>query len=138
MYRLHIVGVTLITLSLAVVGCKNNVIDTSAVVDPGTGISFSADVQGIFTRSCSGSGCHIGETTNGVNLTTYSQAVGSTGIQYGRSIVNPLSAAESPVMDKISHQQPRFGSRMPLGRPPLGGRDIALIRQWIDEGALDN
>ena len=41
-------------------------------------------------------------------------------------------------MDKISTQQPRFGSRMPLGRAPLSGTQIAQIKDWIDEGALDN
>jgi hypothetical protein len=128
----------LLTLATVVSACESNVVDNSAIVDPGTDISYSVSVQPIFVRSCGGSGCHISETTNGVNLTTYNQVMSSRGIQYGKSIVIASDPLGSPIMDKISSQQPTFGSRMPFGRAPLSSIDIATIREWIDEGALNN
>ena len=74
----------------------------------------------------------MGETTSGVNLSNYQQLLTSFGDQYGARIVDPGNAANSPIVDKISRQQPQFGSRMPLGRAPLSGAQIAVIRDWID------
>ena len=117
--------------------CQSEQIDLSQIVDPVEPVSFAADVQPLFTASCGGVGCHIGESTNGVNLTTHAQVMASFGLQYNALIVVPGEPDESPLLDKLS-ADPRFGSRMPLNRVPLSGTEIAVVRAWIEEGALDN
>jgi len=124
-------------LPLLVFACKSDVVDPLDGGDPVENVSFAADVQPIFNASCSGVGCHIGGTQNGVNLSGYAQVIASTGVQYGGKIVVPGNADASPIVDKIS-ANPEFGARMPQGRSPLSASKIQLIRTWIDEGALDN
>ncbi|MBO6574482.1 MAG: hypothetical protein JJ896_03625 [Rhodothermales bacterium] len=126
---------TLALLLLA--GCQSKQIDNSMIVDPGPSVGFAADVQPIFNRGCGGFGCHVGETTNGINLSTYADVMASVGFQYSGPTVVAGDADASPLVDKIS-PNPSQGSRMPLGAAPLSASDIALIRQWIDDGAEDN
>ncbi len=126
----------LVLAVFAFAACQSEVIDNSMIVDPGTAISYSSDVQPILTAGCGGSGCHIGEATNGVNLTTHADVTSSVGLQYG-AIVIAGDGAGSPLIDKIS-AGPSQGSRMPLGRGALSTTDIATIRTWIDEGAEAN
>ncbi len=129
------------TLLLGMLGlfsaCQYEQIDNSGIVDPVEDASFSADILPILTTSCAGGGCHVGQTTSGVNLSSYDQTLNSVGVQYNQPIVNPGNAADSPLFDKVS-ANPEQGQRMPFGRSPLSNADIELIRAWIDEGALDN
>jgi mono/diheme cytochrome c family protein len=99
-------------------------------------ISYAANVQSIFTNSCAT--CHINNTTSGVNLTNFQSVISSVGVQYEREIVVPGNAEDSPLIDKISSNNPRFGSRMPQGRDPLSSTQIEIIRVWINDGALNN
>ena len=91
----------------------------------------------IFHASCGGSGCHINNAKNGVELTTYSTTMSSTGTQYASLIVVPGSAATSPLIDKIE-PSPTHGERMPDGKSALSQTRINAIKQWINEGALNN
>jgi len=129
-------GVAVAT-SLLLFSCQSEKIDNT-VIGPGGPVSFAQDIEPLLTTACAGSGCHVGETTSGVNLSNYQQIINSLGDQYGERIVDPGNAADSPIVDKISTQLPRFGERMPLGGTPLSGTQIAQIRDWIDGGALDN
>lgn len=97
-----------------------------------------ANVITIFNQSCGGSDCHIGESTSGVQLNSYENVMNSEGDQYGGPIVVPGDAAASPLMDKISSDDPENGVRMPSGGPPLSDDEIALIRNWINNGAENN
>ncbi|TDI71528.1 MAG: hypothetical protein E2O85_01980 [Bacteroidetes bacterium] len=108
------------------------------LVGPADPVSFSQDVLPLLTSSCAGSGCHIGESTSGVNLSSYSHVTLSQGIQYDREIVVASDASASPLVDKVKFQQPQFGSRMPQGRSPLSHADIVLIESWINDGAENN
>lgn len=127
----------LVLVVLAVAACQSDKIDNSTIVDPGPSVSFAADIQPIFNRSCGGVGCHIGEATNGVNLTNYESVMASEGLQYDGPTVVAGRAVSSPLLDKIS-PNPEFGSRMPLGQGALPSEDIALIRAWINDGAQNN
>ncbi len=117
--------------------CQSRKIDNSTLVDPGEPVSFAEDVQPIFINSCGGAACHIDERTSGVRLSSYQQVISSVGVQYGREIVVPGDAEDSPLIDKIE-PSPRIGVRMPYGRAPLSNEEISLIRVWIEEGARDN
>ncbi len=127
----------LFAVTLVLGACQSKKIDNSVIVDPGPVVSYAADVQPIFASSCGGVGCHIGETTNGVNLSTYSAAIGSRGLQYGGPVIVPGDGAGSPLVDKVG-PSPSEGSRMPLGLGALSASQVETIRTWIDDGAENN
>ena len=52
--------------------------------------------------------------------------------------VVPGDSAKSLLYLKVSSNNPPVGVRMPRFTPPLSGTDIGLIRDWIDQGALNN
>src|SRR5699024_4661241 len=59
------------------------------------------NVLEIFSSSCGGSGCHIGERTNGVRLDSYDNVINSNGQQYGGPVVVEGEPDNSPLVDKI-------------------------------------
>src|SRR4029434_8995546 len=69
---------------------------------------FDKDVKPIFLESCSGTTCHIGRKSNGVELTTYESTMASVGSAYKKAVVVPGSPDESPLMDKITNQRPQY------------------------------
>lgn len=126
-----------LAVALFLTGCQSRKIDNSMMVEPDTEVSYADDIQPIFSASCGGPGCHISSATNGVRLNSYESVISSRGFQYGRLIVSPENASDSPVVDKIS-PNPDFGVRMPFGRAPLNAGQIGLITKWIEDGAKNN
>lgn len=107
--------------------------------DPPRSVTFSQDIQPIFTGTCAVAGCHdSGTQESGVNLSTYDDALNSVGVQYGTEIINPGNPDESPIVDKISNSNPQFGARMPEGGSPLSSAQIDSIIAWIEDGAPNN
>ena len=100
-------------------------------------VDFEKDVKPIFTESCSGTTCHIGRKSNGVELTTYETTLASIGSAYKKAVVVPGSPDESPLIDKIANQRPQYGVRMPSGKPALTDAQVQKIRAWIAEGAVE-
>lgn len=94
-------------------------------------IDYGTQIQPIFNASCVG--CHGG--TSGVFLDNYNDVMNSVGSQYGRAIVTPGNATDSPLYDKLL-PNPQFGNRMPSGGS-LSEAQISLIRDWINQGALE-
>ncbi|MEM9382501.1 MAG: c-type cytochrome domain-containing protein [Planctomycetota bacterium] len=103
-------------------------------------VTLSGEVQPILTASCTG--CHSGVAPSaGLNLSsgvTHGATVGvaSTGIP----TMNLITAGDpdaSYLIDKIQNTQ-TVGVRMPPNGPPLTPTQIALIRVWAADGALDN
>lgn len=127
----------LLCLILFTSGCMTNLEDISTNEIPPTFVSFSEDIQSIFNSSCSGSGCHIPNTTNGVNLSSYSSAMNSIGLAYGTAVIKPGDAENSPLVDKIQ-PNPENGVRMPQTGGYLTPTEINLIIAWIDAGAENN
>lgn len=128
----------LLLTTLFFTSCISNIEDVTIgdTYDPPE-ISYSDDIQPIFTSSCGGSGCHINSSTNGVNLSSYSSVMNSVGSVYGTNIVIPGEPDESPLIDKIE-ANPDKGNRMPNGGPYLTADEINKIRAWIEGGAEDN
>ncbi len=104
-------------------------------------ISFINEVQPIFTANCALSGCHAGTSpASGLNLSSnaYSRIVNvSSGQRSSLFLIKPLDPDNSYLIHKIKGND-ISGSRMPFGRPPLTVDVIALIENWIRQGALNN
>lgn len=127
-------------IAFVVTACDSDVIDP---IEPelstdGELVIYSQTIQPIFNGSCSGSGCHIGERTSGVNLSSYDLAIESIGDQYGEFIIQPgkPTTEDSPIMDKLLSTNPRNGQQMPLNNPgSLTQEQLDAIFTWIDQGA---
>ena len=96
--------------------------------------------ENIFDVSCALPGCHAGSNPQmGLDLTAgQSQAnlvgVGSEEVPAFER-VDPGNPDESYLIMKIEGDSRIVGARMPLGRAPLPGEQIAVIREWILDGA---
>jgi len=114
-------------------------------------VHLSTNVQPILDRSCALSGCHLGpmpalqmELSAGKTFSSTVE-VKSTEIP-SLSRVSPGYPDESYLLQKIEGTPGIAGIQEPQGCPgaPLNGaqclsvEDIAAIRQWITECALDN
>lgn len=77
-------------------------------------------------------GCHGG----GGGLFVDTQAHLLQGGSHGPAVV-PGDAEASILVQKLSASPP-FGSRMPQGGPFLADTTVQVIRDWINQGALDN
>ena len=101
-------------------GALNNVCVESAPCDT-VGVSFANDIQPMLTTYCLG--CHSGSfPSGGIMLNSHASVL--TQVNNG----NLLGA--------VNHS-PGF-TPMPQGQAKLNACNIALIRNWIDQGASDN
>lgn len=137
--------VLLISIGMGITACSDNSSGSNEGNNGGGGNTGGsteptfANVQTIFNGNCATSGCHNASSQqSGVNLSSYTSAINSVGSQYGEKVIQPNDADGSPLVDKISSENPQFGARMPLNGTPLSDNQINLIRQWIDEGAQNN
>jgi len=124
-----------ILLVLIFVNCTQ---DTGPVDDqnvPGENISYSNDVQPIFDQACIS--CH--PNSGNLDLTaanSYNDLVNVNASGYSGKRVVPGDAEQSILYKKIDGSG-AYGSNMPLGGS-LSSAQINLIKQWIEEGALNN
>lgn len=108
---------------IAAIGCqKQNAEDLYTVPDPATcdtvNVSFSQVIKPIIDASCATSGCHLGASATGWDLSDY------TGV---------FSANyHSVLMPAINHTGP---SPMPKGGAKLDDCTIAKIQAWVNKGA---
>lgn len=100
-----------------------------------TEIDFAADVKPIFDRlNCTG--CHS-NAAQGIDLSLLPGTIPDGRSQGGPSIV-PCDPASSHLVIKSSGACPDLpfgGQKMPLGSPGVSAEDLAIIQQWIAEGA---
>src|SRR5438552_18869367 len=98
----------------------------AAAQPPGT-VDFRRDVQPIFRDHCIS--CHGPEIQmNGLRLDRRADAMrGGT-----QSDIGPHNADGSRLYHRLIGTN--FGTRMPPGAP-LSDTQIAIVKQWIDEGA---
>ncbi len=111
----------------------------------GQAVSFSAQVQSIFTARCAG--CHspggaadlAGITLQLTEGVSYDLLVNQPSVQQpDLSLVVPGDSSSSLLYLKVSSDSPPVGERMPRSQPALSSSNIALIQAWIDEGAQNN
>lgn len=114
---------------------------------PPTGetVSFAADIQPIFNAHCTD--CHraggladiSGIALRLVEGVSYDLLVDQPSSQRSDlTLVVPGDAAASLLFLKVSSNTPPVGATMPLNRARLSSTDLGLIRDWIDQGALNN
>lgn len=104
-------------------------------------VSFASQVRPLLQTSCAKLGfCHGSPSTAGGGLylgspVTYSIVINAAGIN--GKVVRPDSSLFSTLYTKTTATPP-FGSRMPSDGAPLSLEQQRWIRDWIDQGALDN
>lgn len=105
---------------------------TVDVTIPQSAVSYSSEVQPILSSRCAGSSCHIGGSSAGLQLGSYTQlmngsnsgAIVIAGNADGSILVRQIEGTRTP--------------QMPYGQQALTGSQIQAIRDWIDEGAQNN
>lgn len=131
------------TAVLFAMGCSTD--DTPrGVMGPGGAapVSFSADIRDIIARGgCTSASCHGAAAALGLDLrpgADYGSLVNVTAVEdNSKKRVLPGDAQNSYIVIKVEGRQ-TVGGRMPLGGTPLDSIDVTNLRNWIDQGALDN
>lgn len=112
-------------------------------------ISFSQQIQPIFTQSCALSGCHgsgnLQPPQKPMNLSAgqaYTNTVNVSSAQLGSmDRIEPGQPDQSYLVHKIQGTHLQVGGsgvRMPASGNFLSQSQIDLIRNWISQGALNN
>ncbi len=125
-------------------GCQSDV----NVPAPPTGknVSFSTDILPILNDQCVS--CHqpgaFANTFGGIAMdltaaNAFASIVNQPSSQdQAFTLVVPGDSAGSLFFQKVSSNNPPIGSRMPLIGDPLSPEELGLLRDWIDQGAIDN
>ena len=105
--------------------------------DPNAPVSFFKKVRPIFQAQCQG--CHQpARAKGGYVMTDFAKllAGGEECAKDGTRAIVPKDPAKSVLIDQITPD--RGEAEMPRKKPPLGEKEIALIRRWVGEGAVDD
>jgi hypothetical protein len=93
-------------------------------------VEFSRDIQPILNQNCVA--CHGGvRQKNGVSFIFREEALGRG--KSGRRTIVPGDPNASELIARVTSSDPE--TRMPYHGPPLQPKQIALLRQWIKQGA---
>ena len=119
---------------------------STTTTQPPALVSFRGDIQPIFTARCALPGCHSGPIpTQGLDLSdgsSYAALVGRSSTELPTvKLIDPGSATTSYLLWKVGKApegQSIVGSPMPLIGGPLSLAQVATIRDWVTQGALDN
>lgn len=115
-----------------------------AVVAPPQPVSYAAQVQPIWTASCTSNACHDSTIPQErLNLTPSASRAALVGVASQQcpttQLVNPGSPDQSYIMFKLQGNGPCMtGGRMPKASPILSVAQRNIIRDWIANGAPDN
>ncbi|MBN2525542.1 MAG: hypothetical protein JXR76_04050 [Deltaproteobacteria bacterium] len=120
-------------LLCGIFGCGGSASTPVTVIKTADGkVSYRQTIQPVLTDSCGG--CHSAKRAKGgLNLSSYEGLM--KGGATGASVI-PGNADESQIIGSVErtkepHMPPSFAGDMPT-------QGIAAMRQWINEGALDN
>ncbi|MET0387778.1 MAG: c-type cytochrome domain-containing protein, partial [Polyangiales bacterium] len=114
--------------------------------DPTRDVSFKDNVLPLFQKAGNQGGCSCHQPSNratpgidqsGLNLENF-RTLMQGGTNSRDTIVTPGDPCTSLIVQKVSSAPPT-GQRMPPGGPPFMTPDqIAVLSDWIYEGARDN
>ena len=115
----------------------------AAYCDTVTAVSFTCDVQPIFSANCALSGCHVSPNPpEGMNLSAgqaYADIVNVPSGEIPRLFrVEPGNPDSSYLVMKIENAPGIVLLQMPAGGAPLSPSQIDTIRAWVAAGAPDN
>ncbi|MFQ5732348.1 MAG: c-type cytochrome domain-containing protein, partial [Planctomycetaceae bacterium] len=96
-------------------------------------ISFYKQIRPIFQANCHG--CHQPAKANGEYVMTSFKKLLAGG-ESGDAAVTPGKPDKSYLIDQITPENGE--AEMPKGKKPLSKDEIALIRTWIAQGAVDD
>ena len=131
---------SLILSSLDFVFAGNDSVAVCTIMDddqPVSTVSYATDVKPMLDSvGCAVGGCH-GTGAGGLTYNTSHSSITSAMTSGGEMIIEPFSALTSPMYIMVS---PNFYgiNRMPNFQDSLSTAQQILIRDWIDEGALNN
>jgi uncharacterized membrane protein len=101
---------------------------TAGTTASGASVSFANDILPLIQSRCTN--CHGGQRTEKeLNLTTYEGVM--AGSENG-PVVTPSDAADSTMAEMVSN------GKMPKRGPKLTPDQVALIVDWINQGAQNN
>ena len=93
-------------------------------------IDFNADIRPILNKKCIT--CHGGvKRSGGFSLLFRTEALSAN--ESGHPAIVPGDVAASEMLRRINHPDPE--ERMPPESPPLPPEEIALLTEWIEQGA---
>ena len=122
--------ILLACLGVGVVICAFWYFPADAIWQNRNTADFNEDVRPILNDNCLA--CHGGVRQSG----GFSMLFASDALQVndsGKPAIVPGNADSSELMIRVLHHDP--DERMPLEKPPLAEEEIALLEQWINEGA---
>lgn len=99
-------------------------------------VSFSAQVQPILEKHCQE--CHLpggsGYEASGLELSGYGSLM--NGTRFGPIVEpgDPLSSVLNQLVEGRAHPS----ITMPHGRNRMPDTEIAVLREWVEQGARDN
>lgn len=98
---------------------------------PRNDVDFDRDIRPLLTEHCSE--CHGGvKQSGGFSVISRAELLGETDT--GTVVVQPGNSADSELIRRVAASD--AAERMPPeGHDPLSGKQIGLLRQWIDDGA---
>lgn len=124
---------------LLVAGLMSSCNDLGDPVQPQS-TSFSQSIQPLISSRCAVFACHGGGSSEGglsFGAATYDSIRFAAGT-HGPVIDTSVSASNNTLY-RVTTQSPPSGiQRMPYGGPFLSTQEQELIKDWIDEGALNN
>ena len=131
-------------VAIVATGCTGGV----NPVGPPTGrtISYAQEVQPIYDVHCTS--CHVagGFSSTFGGLSMHLNAAESHGDTVNRPsaqrpdlpLIKPGDSAASLLFQKVSSNSPPVGDTMPLFDARLSTSELAILRDWIDQGAANN
>jgi hypothetical protein len=150
----HLILLVLVLGALGIAGCYGGEDegDEGAAGQPPvtsssvSSVSFAVDIQPILTQSCATVGCHNAVTqAGGLNLeagVAFSNSVGVPSRQVpSQRLIAPGDPDNSYFFRKLTGAAGIIGTRMPRDNPTFFDQNsalLALVRRWIQEGAMQH
>ena len=131
-------SISVLLFAVLFVGCSDSgSTPTGNDGDNNTPAATFTAVNALLSSSCStgSTSCHGASSTSGYPMTSYDAIINH--VASSGTTVDSANGAGSNLYLKTT-SSPRFGSRMPLGGTALSSANQLLIKQWIDDGALNN
>jgi hypothetical protein len=126
--------------ALVCAGCAGTLDDPARFLTSDGGSAADVDAGScpdipstVFSKTCATAGCHTtADLIQGLDLESPLVASRLVGIcaRGGGLLVDPSNPAQSVLYLKLTIAPP-FGSRMPLGKPPLDDATLACVLNWI-------